>query len=80
MSPLQLIQRSSINDPLDAGRDLEAVLLFGFVQAAVFFHCGVRPQGGIGKAGAPGEIGPQGFPVSMTFAPELSVLTVIGCT
>lgn len=24
-------------------------------------------QGSIGKAGAPGEIGPQGFPVSMTF-------------
>lgn len=56
------------------------MLLFGIVQAAVFFHCGVRPQGGIGKAGAPGEIGPQGFPVSMTFNPELSVLTVIGCT
>lgn len=44
------------------------------------FSLRVCPQGGIGKAGAPGEIGPQGFPVSMTFDPKLSGLHVIGCT
>lgn len=33
-------------------------------------------QGSTGKAGAPGEIGPQGLPVSMTFNPKLSGLTL----
>lgn len=33
-----------------------------------------HPQGDTGKAGAPGEVGLQGLPVSMTFDPELSCL------
>lgn len=40
--------------------------------------CLVFLQGGIGKPGVPGEVGLQGLPVSMTFDPKLSRLTLIG--
>lgn len=44
------------------------------------FSLSVFLQGGLGKPGVPGEVGLQGLPVSMTFDPRLSRLTLIGCT
>lgn len=34
------------------------------------FSLSASPQGSVGKAGVPGEVGLQGLPVSMTFNPS----------
>lgn len=47
---------------------------------SLVFLPSVYLQGSIGKAGAPGEVGTQGYPVSMTFNLQLSKPTLIGCT
>lgn len=41
-------------------------------------HNSLSPQGTIGKAGSPGEVGLQGLPVSMTFDLTLTGV-LIGC-
>ena len=58
----------------------DSAILFVRKSISFSFSLSVSLQGGLGKPGAPGEVGLQGLPVSMTFNPKISRMTLTACT